>query len=220
LIIYVKMKQKIIFVVAILSLLSLAVFVSAYMEQIQGDEDRITYTASVRQGWNLLNAGIYTNILTVNSDIQESDITAVFVYSPSTNQYIRIKPNLEEDKYNAEKRYYDGWTSKIHSLSAWVYVERDGMIEYETDDVISMTERELNSGWNFVSVTENALGQSLNDLKGTCNIQKAYYYLEGYQELDLNMDFPTDMSSQGLLIKVSNSCQFGGSSVTPPQIPN
>ena len=80
------------------------------------------------------------------------------------------------------------------------------MIEYETDDVISMTERELNSGWNFVSVTENALGQSLNDLKGTYNIQKAYYYLEGYQELDLSMDFPTDMSSQGLLIKVSNAC--------------
>ena len=94
------------------------------------------------------------------------------------------------------------------------------MIEYATDDIISMTERELTSGWNFVSVTENALGMSLNDLKGNCNIQRAYYYLDGYQNLDLNVDFPTDMSSQGLLIKVSNTCQFGGSLVNPPQIPN
>lgn len=219
------MKQKIILSVAILTLLSLSVFVSAYMEQIQGDEDRITYTASVRQGWNLLNAGIYVttagdSYFAPDSDIKESDISAIFIYSPSTNKYIRMKPNLEEEKYNAEKKYYEGWTSKIHSLSAWVYVERDGMIKYVTDDVISMTKRELTKGWNFVSVTENALGQSLNDLKGTCNIQKAYYYLEGYQNLDLNMNFPTDMSSQGLLIKVSNACQFGGSSVNPPQIPN
>ena len=47
----------------------------------------------------------------------------------------------------------------------------------------------------------------------------AYYYLEGYQELDLNMKFPTDMSSQGLLIKVSSDCQFGGSAVNPPALP-
>jgi len=215
------MKNKKIIPIALLIIISLTVFVSAYMEQIQGDEDQITYTASVREGWNLLNAGIYTNSLTSNSDINENDISAVFIYSPSTNQYIRIKPNLEDDKYNAEKKYYEGWTSKIHSLSAWVYVERDGMIEYTTDDIISMTERELTSGWNFVSVTENALERSLNDLKGTCNIQKAYYYLEGYQDLDLDMDLPTDMSSQGLLIKVTNACQFGRSSISPPPaIPN
>lgn len=214
--------KKIILICSIVMILLCSIFVSAYMEQIQGDEDKITYTASVREGWNLLNAGIYSaNMLTSNSDINENDITAVFVYSPSTNQFIRIKPNLEEGKYNAEKSYYNGWTSKIHSLSAWVYVERDGMIEYTTDDIISMTHRELTSGWNFVSVTENALGKSLNDLKGSCNIQKAYYYLEGYKNLDLNMELPTDMSSQGLLIKVSSDCSFekSGSSITPPSMP-
>ena len=55
------------------------------------------------------------------------------------------------------------------------------MIEYTTDDVISMTKRELTSGWNFVSVTEKALGKSLNNLKGNCNVLKAYYYLEEYE---------------------------------------
>ncbi len=217
--------KKLILPIGLIILIGFVVFVSAYIEQIQGDEDRITYTASVRQGWNLLNAGIYvTNAgdpyFTNNSDIKESDISAIFIFSPSTNQYIQIKPNLEEEKYNAEKRYYDGWTSKIHSSSAWVYVKRDGMIEYVTDDVISMTKRELTSGWNFISVTENALEKSLNDLKGNCNIQKAYYYLEGYQKLNLDMKLPTDMSSQGLLIKVTNNCQFGGNAVNPPTIPN
>jgi hypothetical protein len=50
-------------------------FVSAYTEQIQGDEDVITYTASAKQGWNLFNVGIYLgNSLTPNFDIKESDI--------------------------------------------------------------------------------------------------------------------------------------------------
>jgi len=219
------MKQKIFFAIAMLSLLCMAVFVSAYMEQIQGDEDRITYTASVREGWNLLNAGtiVFNKLaLTENSDIQPEDIGAVFYYSPSQKEYIQIYPNLDEEKFNIEDGR-NAQTYLIESSSAWVYVERDGMIEYETDDVVSMTKRQLTSGWNFVSVTENALGKSLNDLKGTCNIQRAYYYLQGYKELDLNMDFPNDMSSQGLLIKVSNDCSFSSSGsnggITPPQIP-
>lgn len=221
-----KNMKKIILSAFVLLLVGMSSLAYAYMGQIQGDEDNIVYTASAFQGWNILNAGsiVFNKLaLTANSDIKAEDIKAVFYYSPSQKTYIQIYPNFDDTKFTKEERYYGAYSAaEISSASAWVYVERDGMIEYTTDDVISMTKRKLTSGWNFVSVTQKGLGSSLNDLKGSCDIQKAYYYFEEYKQLDLNMKLPSDMASHGLLIKVTNDCQFSGagSSVTPPQIPN
>ena len=206
-------------------LVGLAVFVSAYTETIDGDEDNIVYTASAFQGWNIMNGGLYTlSQITEESDIQPEDISAIFYYSPSKKAYIRIHPNLEDAKFQSEEDYYGPDRSLMYSSAVWVYVKRDGMIQYRTDDIISMTKRDLTSGWNFVSVTQNALGSSLNELKGTCNIQKAYYYFKEYNQLDLNMKLPNDMASHGLLIKVSDDCSFSLSNsnggVAPPQIPD
>ncbi len=217
--------KKIIFLIIIILLSTTSAVTYAYTEKIQGDDDNITYTASVRQGWNLLNMGsnVFNKLaLTSNSDIQPNDISVVYYYSPSQREYIQIYPELDEVKYNAEEAYYKGWSSNIESASAWVYAKRGGMIEYTTDDAISMTKRELSTGWNFISVTQNALGKSLNDLKGSCSIQKAYSYSGGYNELDLNTKMSSNMASQGLIIKVLNNCKFNSisSNVKPPQLPN
>ncbi len=213
------MKKNLTLILFIVSLIGISIFVSAYEEHINGDDDNIIYTASVSKGWNLLNGGVYSNRLTANSDIKEKDISAIYVYSPSQNEYLQIYPNLDEEKLNIE----DKQSAKIHlieSSSAWVYIQRDGMIEYEVGDMVSIRKRELVPGWNFISVTESALGQTLNNLKGNCDIQSAYYYFKEYKKLDLNMEFPNDMSSLGLIIKVPNKCKFGGNSIMPPQIPN
>lgn len=206
-------------------LVSISSVVYAYSEGIKGDDDNIIYTASVKQGWNLLNMGtiVFNKLaLTENSDIQPGDIAVVYYYSPSQKEYIQIFPKFDERKFEVEEAYYKGSTSIIGSASAWVYVKRDGMIEYRTDDAISMTKRELNTGWNFVSVTQNALGGSLNDLKGNCSIQSAYYYLGGYQKLDLNTKMSNDMASRGLIIKVLDNCKLSSisSNFKPPQFPN
>jgi hypothetical protein len=119
------MKQKIFFTIAILSLLSLAVFVSAYSEDINGDADNIIYTASAFQGWNIFNGGLYTlSQITSQSDIQEEDILAISYYSPSQKKYIRIHPNLEDSKFQDEEDYYGSDRSPIYSSSVWVYLKR------------------------------------------------------------------------------------------------
>ena len=215
--------KKIILSASILFLVGMSSLAYAYMEQIQGDEDNIVYTASAFQGWNILNGGLYTlSQITSESDIKTEDISAIFYYSPSKREYIRIHPNLEDSKFQSEEDYYGSDRSLMYSSAVWVYIKRDGMIQYRTDDLHSITKRSLTSGWNFVSVTQKGLGNSLNDLKGSCDIQKAYYYFKEYKQLDLSMKLPSDMASHGLLIKVTNNCQFNGagSSVTPPQIPN
>ena len=214
-----KMMKKLMFFMVISLSLNL---VFAYTEQIQGDEDKIVYTASVFQGWNILNGGLYAlNHLTSESDIKSDDIVAVYYYSPSQKQFIRIHPDLENAKFQNEENFYGSDKSLLFSSAVWAYIKRDGMIQYETDDSHSMTKRSLTSGWNFLSVTWGALGKSLNEMKGDCQIYNAYYYFKEYKKLDLDVKLSNDMASHGLLIRVINDCHFGSpgkvdSSLTPP----
>lgn len=218
------MDKKIFLPIALITLFVLTVF--AYTEQIQGDEDRIIYTASVYQGWNMVNGGLNVlNRLNSESDIKLADIVAIYYYSPSQKQFIRIYPDLENAKFQNEENFYGSDRSLIYSAAVWVYVKRDGMIQYETDDMNSMTKRSLTSGWNFISVTEMALGKSLNEMRGDCQIYNAYYYFKEYKKLDLDMKLPSDMASHGLLIRVINDCKFGSSGkvdsslAPPPSLP-
>jgi len=218
------MKKLILPIVLIVGITMVLGLVSAYSEDINGDEDKIVYTASAFQGWNILNGGLYTlSQITSQSDIKKEDIVAIFYYSPSKKQFIRIHPSLEDKKFQDEEDYYGSDRSPIYSSSVRVYIKRDGMIQYETDDMIPTSQRNLKIGWNFISVTQGALGNSLNDLKGNCDIQKAYYYFREYKELDLNMKLPNDMASHGLLIKVGNDCSFVDDSsdggISPPKLP-
>ena len=218
-------KQLVILSLCLGVLILVGVFVGAYMEQIQGDEDKITYTATIFEGWNIMNGGIFiSELITNESDVKLSDVSVIYYYSPSQKSYIMVYPEIDEIKFNIEMALSDWQSNLLPSSSVWVYSKKEGMIQYQTDDMHSMTKRSLSSGWNFVSVTENAIGQSLNDMKGTCDITTAYYFFKEYKSLDLDMKLPTDMSSMGLLIKVANDCQLGGSSSSetspPPSIPN
>ena len=96
--IYYKMKQKIILSIVILSLLSLAVFVSAKMTFLYEDDGVINiYNTEVRllKGWNLV-AGFEDNVIDSNSEIKLEDIKAMWFYNPSEKEYIRSIPHNEE----------------------------------------------------------------------------------------------------------------------------
>ena len=91
----------------------------------------------------------------------------------------------------------------------------------------------LSRGWNFITITPNMIGQTLNEMKGTCDWTGIYAYEKEagqVQWLDLlnnpnfvdKEDFTRRMVGMGLVIKVSEDCQMGpteGSIMAPPPIP-
>ncbi|GAG36582.1 unnamed protein product, partial [marine sediment metagenome] len=61
-------------------------------------------------------------------------------------------------------------------------------------------------------------GKSLNDIKGTCNIEKAYYFED--QSWDkINLDDSLEEVGKGFVIKVIDDCKLDFRTISIPKIP-
>ena len=215
--------------IALLTLLGLAVFVSASMTLLSKPDTLNTpdYEVDVYlfKGWNLVAGVGDLDLILPDSEIQEKDIIAVYSYIPSVQDYARVLPydKMESDKINLLD------DDQFFSSSFWVYSKEPGRLKFRTE-TLWLKDRLLFSGWNFLSITPNMIGQGgepeLRDFAGTCNLEKAYFFNPEQQEwvvFPLNEDFSEDASGLGILIKVSNNCNMenvGDGDVPPPSIPN
>lgn len=211
--------KKIIIPIVLIVLISLTIFVAAQVI----DEDRITVSIELEEGWNLASNGMFAVYPLDTSDIKINNIVAIFYYNPKLKQYRQLHPNREA----GTNELYD--ISENYVPAAWIYSKRKGTLTFETDDIVKVSERKLKAGWNFLSITPTFMGNSLNDLKGTCDIQRAYVWWNEKQEWKnvsdgLNEEFYEGAASgrlgEGIVVKVSENCRLGSTvAPIPPSLP-
>ena len=190
----------------------------------------------VEEGWNLV-AGIFPQEgLKSDSEIGLKDIGVVWYYSPVFKKYYQLHPNNEIDNLPVEiGRQLD--EDVILTSAMWIYSEKSGLLKYSTlEDYPELENRELISGWNFVTITPDMTadlgieGQylySMEVVKGTCDIEKIYAWetsgpdARSWVELNLLYEYFESFDGYGIVIKVSDNCKLGrsGSGVSPPGLP-
>jgi hypothetical protein len=225
------MKQKIILSIAILSLLSLVVFVSAVQKEMNFPGTTITgefvqQNMQFGKGWNLVQGILNPEWIQANSN----NIKAIYAYNPTSDEYVRFYPEPENNKIGDTNFAWSTW-GRFGSL--WVYSETDFNSNYWRFEDGDLEQTPLFSGWNFMAITSEFEGNSLEDIKGNCDIENAYGWDVQNQEFGTIMniidskDLFTYESSlragNGFIIKVTSDCKLGiseGSSINPPTIPN
>ena len=73
------------------------------------------------------------------------------------------------------------------------------------------------SGWNFFIGSKDMQGKSFDEIKGNCNIEKAYTFdsqAKSWKKLE-TAPGPSD----NFIFKVTNKCMIGLPEVAPPEIP-
>tara|TARA_Y100000310_G_C20695757_1_gene825578 strand:- start:1592 stop:1849 length:258 start_codon:yes stop_codon:yes gene_type:complete len=85
------MKRKVLMPIVLLTLLSLAIFVSAGLSS-SGD---LTNSIKINRGWNLVPGFQPSKNILSSSEIQESNINAMWYYSPLQKKYIQIWTSLQ-----------------------------------------------------------------------------------------------------------------------------
>ncbi|MFA5019711.1 MAG: hypothetical protein WC533_01290 [Candidatus Pacearchaeota archaeon] len=224
------MKQKIFFAVAILSLLSLVVFVSAIQKEMNFPGTTITgefvqQNMQFGKGWNLVQGILNPEWIQTNSD----NIKAIYAYNPTTDEYVRFYPEPENNKIGDTNFAWSTW-GRFGSL--WVYSETDFNSNYWRFEDGMLSQTPLFSGWNFMAFTPEMSGQTFNQIKGNCNIEDIYLWNYAGQEWSdeaspkrqtSNLDKPIDddFEGYGFIIKVTSDCTLGTSgSSTVPELPN
>jgi len=204
------MNLKIILSIAILLLIGI-VFVSAWAAE--------TYV-SVEKGWNLLY-GFMTPDQLDGQLLEKANIKAVYAFIPTTQKYAQLYPNREINSFSTID------DDEVSQMGMFVYSDKAERTEYWLDNMpAQLNEINLYSGWNFVGITQNFAGKSINQIKGNCNIQKAYAFEEGnWVSLENNMDDTRMLGENlvqfhGIVLKVSANCKLGTPTGEVPSVPN
>jgi|SRR3989344_973374 len=212
------MEKKIILPIAFAFVLLGAVLV--YASQIETG-------AAFYKGWNLVYGFASPNQL--SGHLEPSSIKAIYAWIPTTQEYAMVYPSPENSKID---KIGDGYLIKT---AMWVYSDSErgesfnGMFngeEYMAQEPLPINEIDLYSGWNFVAIIPEIEGKTIFDIKGSCNIQKAYLWQPAVQKWSFNLIEDTSAPDQfarqdlggGMVIKVSGNCNLGsgGGSVSPP----
>ncbi len=211
-------------------LVGLVGFVSAKFSNTSSDGYNHDVELYLNPGWNLVLWFDASTQISEDSEIQLKDIKAQWLFVPEKNKYFQSYP----DKTDLNAYILGASEKSRQSLmfsSAWIYVEKQGKLKFSRSDVPKYNHISLIQGWNFLILTPDMLGKSLNQVGGNCRIEKAYswnnYKLNenGFWEaLDLDNKLemklaPVEDAGLGLIVKITEDCSLGVSSVTPPSIP-
>lgn len=215
--------------ISLILLVGVAIVVSAGSMVLKTpSEEKYTVSVEVSKGWNLI-MGLPEQSINQDSEIKLGDIGAVYSYSSLDNKYIRIYPNAETKEI---QRYDDDYT---FSRSMLVYSEKSGNLKYSTivfsdsSDYIDMKST-IVSGWNFITITPDMVGKSLEDIKGNCIIESAYLWDDKGQQWGTIFNLLDDKNilnseagvGKGFIMKASSDCTLsisGTGSMTPPTLP-
>ena len=224
------LNKKLVLLVSLFLLVGV-VLVSASMNVLNENSEAKQYVVEIQvtKGWNLIASGFTfasdLNYLDESWDIKKDNIKAVYVYADKINDYISSYPNYDERLYSASD-YFKGDEKEIIGKSNWIYVDKSGILKYKTKAIKTIDKTKLYSGWNFVSITSEYLGKELNDIKGTCNLEKVWAWEGEHQQWVNLIDDPGFYSGSegvGMIIKVTNDCEFetsSGSVTAPPVLPS
>lgn len=190
----------------------------------------------LEKGWNLVY-GI--PILQEGYPLQEGstlvkeDIKVIFWYNPFGTKYVQIYPG----QFKGFPELRDKAAYVLGSAS-WVYSEKSGILVYSSIDPVSLQEKKLTKGWNFVGISSEFKMKKLSQIQGTCtfdkitiwdNTKQKYTVIPSGETItvegtslrfgDLILADSDSDAGRGFLIKATADCQLGSTSIAPPQIP-
>ena len=177
------------------------------------EEPTINVKVPINKGWNLISLP-GDGTLSRGTCSSNKEIYA-FVYLKELGKYVTLK---EAEKIMGEKKLRE----YLRTHSFWVYSFEDCYFKFKLEEATSFSELSLTAGWNFVPITRDMVGRSLEDIGEDCEFQKTYIWnpeTQGWERIRVSREFSSDEVYRGFVAKVEASCDLGWGTITPPPLP-
>jgi len=183
-------------------------------------------TVELEEGWNLVTISTEPSLDTETS-LEKSTISASFVYDFYEEQYIRLHPYQEIDKW---MNFFETITDSedisddllLSNSAVWIYSKEQQGVEF-TPTIISPKDLNLKEGWNFITITPYLVDYSIEDLGGDCNYQGIYLWDardEMWEELEIDEEFEEEDLWKGIIARVNEDCTLGAEIPEAPVVPD
>jgi len=216
--------KKLLLGLAFVSLIILSIFVSAILPNTYNPSDNSVTFNFEKAGWYLLPAGAAQSC--------DESVKAIWIWLPTLRKYVGTTsgPGSSEDGALINNEIKLGYLQEGFS-GYWLYLSNPCTFKYNFPQSQNGDTLKLARRWNFLAVSPSYDGKSLNDLEGSCNIEKAYLWDTQNQKWGTISNLLDDKNvlrneggiGGGFIVKVSDDCKLGsssGSSVTPPTLPS
>ena len=160
------------------------------------DDDYVEVSDSlinVNQGWNLMWGFFYPGFMSSSNDLTPNNVKGIYIMNPLERNYIQMYPIVDTTGIDSisgnyvAQGYYPGIGKGDSSFLVWVYFDKAGSFKFRLPEGFKtdIYNTCLFSGWNFVGILPgvfydtngvNQISFKLNDIKGNCNIEKAYFF--------------------------------------------
>ncbi len=192
-----------------------------------------------QEKWNLVPGYFFVSEekLFNKGTCRVSDFKVIWGYNNMKREYTKVFSGLTANYSDFKKAFENlqslpGKDSKLLYLtplnSYWVYSKNkcslvselpsayENFISYFSS-MNSSTNYSLLSGWNFWFGDQANKGKPLEEIKGTCEIEKAYKFNASNQQWEKTSSVPG--FEEALLFKAKNSCMLKEKETIPPSLP-
>ncbi len=193
--------------------------------------------SDVHKKWNLVPYYLIADEKTLNKGTCKlQDFAVVYAYNPVSKEYTKLyeigaAKNLETSFSDFQRglepaRIFAGTPFN----SVWIYSSNECKLATEIPKQFENMLATLKlivqgpgvtfaSGWNFFFGGKDMQGKTLDEIKGSCNIEKAYSFdasSQSWKQLD-KAPGPAD----NFIFKVTDKCMLGlpELTITPPEVP-
>ena len=168
----------------------------------------------IEEGWNLITLPGDGELSA--GTCSESDGLYAFVYIKSVGDYMTME---EAERYMGQLAL----EQYLKENAFWIYSYNDCLMSFQLEEATSYNDLDLDSGWNFVPITQDMEGNSLSNIGGNCEFQKVYRWdaqKQDWKTLGNGEKIKDEWLYTGFVAKVENSCGFGwGAIIAPPPLP-
>jgi hypothetical protein len=165
----------------------------------------------LRNGWNLISAPGY-GYFSIGSCSPSSKPIA-FIYLTDQKRYVSYDEALNIMGTDKLKEY-------LSTHSFWVYSYESCKIVFDVEKYSTYSDLQLDQGWNLLGVTKDMVGETMNNIKGTCTFEKLYNWDADSQKWIARTENDLiEKMGYGGIVKVSSTCNLNSNVIQPPILP-
>ncbi|GEM_PF-6797703 len=186
-------------------------------------------------GWNLAPVNLFQSVGCADSENAKANISAIYLYSPLDKSYVGAGIGGEGTQVEALGRKYTPYalshlTPTETGTSFWVYWKGNPCTTSINtgSSYQELSTKKLFAGWNFMSIVPWMEGKNLNDMLGSCNVQRLATWSSESQSWSTsagitpeklqaaNTTFSNADIGKTLLVKTAAECSLSATGQIPP----
>jgi len=185
-----------------------AVFAFAFIIGLSGNVFA-SANMNVIQGWNLISAYTHNgNIDWSQSTCTTDDVSAVYIYDPWDDQYCASGSDCWNNIMNNHATYKK-------QTAMWGYFTKDCSLHYKSMN--TGTSYSLQSGWNFLAISESLALRKISDIANDCSITSIYaFHPTNKVWTKITSEYMDSNKALGFAIKVASACTIDTTESPPP----